>query len=116
MTSKAKRKVDETKEDIEETLRVMRNFKTDLFDINNYMPLSGTLFYDAMSEEEISAIDWRKAGPKSNENYFSKHLSPEELGRYRQEAYDIAESRRKKTMVRLGARAVADAVTGIFKK
>jgi anaerobic magnesium-protoporphyrin IX monomethyl ester cyclase len=106
---------DEGKEDIEATLKLMKKLKTDIFDVNSYIPLPGTPLYDSMSEEEKKNIDWRKVGMKSFENYFSKRMSPDDLQRYRVEAYEIANNLRKKTIVRLGARAIFRSLTGMFK-
>jgi anaerobic magnesium-protoporphyrin IX monomethyl ester cyclase len=97
---------DEEKEDIEATLKLMRHFKTDFFDINSYMPLPGTPLYDAMEEDDRKKIDWRKVGLKSFENYFSKHLSREELNGYRNEAYEISNKLRRRNIPRLALRRI----------
>ncbi len=102
---------DETREDIEKTLDVMRRFKTDFFDVNSYLPLPGTPFYDAMSDEEKNSIDWAKTGYKSFSNYFSKHMSREELGKYRNEAYKIANKVRKKSIARMAVRKTFSLIT-----
>ena len=106
----------EDKEDIEQTLALMKEFKTDFLDVNSYMPLAGTTLYEAMSEEEKRGIDWGKVGMKSYDNFFSKHLTPEELRRYRDEAYEIAASVQRKTIPRLGARMVVDMMTKPFRR
>jgi anaerobic magnesium-protoporphyrin IX monomethyl ester cyclase len=107
---------DESKEDIEETLKVMKNFKTDFFDVNSYMPIAGTPLYDSMSEEDKKNIDWRKVGMKSFNNYFSKRMSPDDLQKYRLQAYEIANNARKKTIVRLGGRMVSQSIASTLKK
>ena len=84
---------DETKEEIEETLSLMKRIKTDLFDVNSFTPLPGTPLYDSMTEEEKN-IDWRKVGKKSLNNYFSKTMPREEFDAYLFEAYEIAARRR----------------------
>jgi len=93
----------ETKEDIEETLKLMRKVKTDILDINSYVPLPGTRLYDSMSEEDKKNIDWQKVAFKSFDNYFSKSISHDDLRRYTFEAYEIANNVRKQTLVRFGA-------------
>lgn len=107
---------DEEKADIEATLELMRQFKTDFYDVNSYMPLPGTPLYDAMSEEEKLGIDWRKIGLKSFDNYFSKHMTREELNSYRDEAYRIADSLHLKSIARLGAKRLVNSITGLFKR
>ena len=107
---------DEEKSDIEATLELMRHFKTDFYDVNSYMPLPGTPLYDNMSEEDKSNIDWRKTGSKSFDNYFSKHMTREELNSYREEAYNIANNLRLKSIARLGAKRLINSLTGIIKK
>jgi anaerobic magnesium-protoporphyrin IX monomethyl ester cyclase len=107
---------DETKEDIEETLHIMTHFKTDFFDVNSYMPLPGTPYYDALSEEERKAINWPKTGLKSFDNYFSKHMSREELGVYRDKAYKIANRRRIRSILRLGLKKVFNPISRIFSR
>jgi anaerobic magnesium-protoporphyrin IX monomethyl ester cyclase len=107
---------DEEKEDIEETLKIMKNFKTDFYDVNSYLPLPGTPFYDAMSKEEKAAVDWRKVGIKSFANYFSKHMTKEELERYQSEAYRITNSLRKRSILRLGSKMAVRSMGRSLKK
>ncbi|MFC2069593.1 B12-binding domain-containing radical SAM protein [Chloroflexota bacterium] len=107
---------DEKKEDVEETLRLLKNFKTDFLDVNIYTPLAGSPLYDALSKEEKENIDWHKVAYKSFNNYFSKNLSREEFQKYQAEAYKIADNLRKKSMLRLGARMLFHSVTRKFKR
>ncbi len=107
---------DEGKEDMEATLKLMKKIKTDIFDVNSYIPLPGTPSYDAMSEEDKKNIDWRKVGYKSFNNYFSKSILHDDFKRYRSEAYEIANNVRKKTIVRFGARMFFHFVARMFKK
>ena len=94
---------EEKKEDIEETLKLMKKVKTDILDVNSYVPLPGTRLYDSMSEEEKKNIDWRKVAFKSFDNYFSKNISRDDFRRYVSEAYEIANNVRRETLVRFGA-------------
>jgi len=107
---------DEGKEDMEKTLKLMKKIKTDIFDVNSYIPLPGTPLYDAMSEEDKKNIDWRKVGYKSFDNYFSKSILHDDFKRYRSEAYEIANNVRRKTIVRFGARMFFHFVARMFKK
>ena len=106
---------DETKEDVEETLNIIRHIKTDFLSVNSYTPLPGTTLYDLMSEEEKKSIDWSKTDLKSFNNYFSKHISRDELGKYRGEAYQIANRVRKKSIARLAFKKALNLIPGIFK-
>jgi anaerobic magnesium-protoporphyrin IX monomethyl ester cyclase len=106
---------DEEKEDIEKTIEVMRRIKTDFFDVNNYIPLPGTPLYDAMSVEEKQAINWQKIGYKSAEGFFSKRLTREELHEYQSEARDIADSLRRRSIVRLAVKMAANSVARVFR-
>jgi radical SAM superfamily enzyme YgiQ (UPF0313 family) len=106
----------ETKEDIEETLKVMKTFKTDFFDINSYMPLPGSLLGDLVSEEDRRKIDWGKVAYKSFDNYFSKAMSQDDFRRYQIKAYQIADSVRRKSIIRLGIRTFSHSVARKFKK
>ncbi len=107
---------DETTEDIEATLSLMRVIKTDQYDVNSFIPLPGTVIWDAMSDGERQAIDWLKVGYKSYDNYFSKRLTREEFAACRREAYRIADKVLRRTIVRLGARALVRPVAGIFRR
>jgi radical SAM superfamily enzyme YgiQ (UPF0313 family) len=107
---------DESKEDIEETLKLMKTVKTDLLDVNSFIPLPGTRLYDSMSEEDKKNIDWRKAGYKSLDSYFSKSMSHDDFKKYRSEAYKIANNVRGKTVVRLGAKMFLSSIAKMFKK
>jgi anaerobic magnesium-protoporphyrin IX monomethyl ester cyclase len=95
---------DEGKEDIEETLKLMKKVKTDIYDINNYIPLPGTLLYDSMSEGDKKNIDWRKVGYKSFDSCFSESISTDDFRRCRSEAYKIANNVRNKAIIRFGAK------------
>ncbi len=106
----------EEKEDIEQTLELLQNFRTDFLDVNTYTPLAGTTLYDDLSEEEKKNINWRKVAYKSYSNYFSKNLTREEFQKYQAEAYKIADRLRKKSMLCLGARMLAHSVTSKFKR
>lgn len=90
---------DERKEDIEDTLRMMRSTRTDIFDVNNYVPLPGGRLYEASGEDEKN-IDWSKVGFKSFSNHFSKHVSRDDLNAYLREAYQIADTLRRDTVLR----------------
>jgi anaerobic magnesium-protoporphyrin IX monomethyl ester cyclase len=107
---------DEDKEDMAETLQLMKTVKADIFDVNSYIPLPGTPLYEALSEEDKANIDWRKVAYKSFDNYFSKRMSYDDFKRYRSEAYQIADTVRRKTVVRFAVRMVFDFIAGIFKR
>lgn len=81
----------EKKQDIEQTLKLMRKLKTDIFDINCYVPLPGTPFYDLLTAVEKKNIDWRKAAYKSYHNHFTNNISQEDLRHLVDEAFTIAE-------------------------
>jgi len=94
----------EGKEDIEKTIRVMRELNTDFFDVHTFIPLAGTPLYDSLSQEERDSIDWNRVGYKSWETCFTNNMSLEDLNNYKRQAYDIADKQRKKSLVRLGSR------------
>ncbi|MFH1646964.1 MAG: radical SAM protein [Chloroflexota bacterium] len=106
----------ESKEDVEETLETMKSIKTDLFDINSYIPLPGTPLYDAMSEEEQKNIDWRKVGLKSFDNYFSREMTHDELKAYLTRAYETANKVRNRALVRLGVKLFFKSVVKKLKR
>jgi len=95
---------DENKDDADQTLNLMKKIKTDIFDINGYIPLPGTSLYDSMDEVDRQNIDWYKVGYKSFDNYFSKLMTPGEMNDYRDAAYRIARNTQIKTAIRLGPR------------
>jgi len=107
---------DEGKEDMEQTLKLMKKVKTDIFDVNSYIPLAGTSLYDSMNEEDKKNIDWRKVGYKSFDNHFSKSMSHGEFKRCLLEAYKIANNVRNKTLIRFGVRMPFHFVARKFKK
>jgi anaerobic magnesium-protoporphyrin IX monomethyl ester cyclase len=107
---------DDDKEDVEETLKIMRKFKTEFFDVNSYMPLPGSPLYDAMSDEEKRSVDWRKVAYKSFDNYFSKKISPEDFRRYLTEAYKIADNKRRKSLVRLAVGMSSYTLSRVFRR
>jgi radical SAM superfamily enzyme YgiQ (UPF0313 family) len=90
---------DESKEDMDATLKVMKSIKTDIFDISSFVPLPGGRLFDTLTEEEKN-IDWSKVGFKSFNNYFSRRVSHEELKAFLSDAFQIADDLRKKTYLR----------------
>ena len=91
---------DESKEDMEETLKLMQNIKTDIFDVNSYVPLPGSPLWNAMDEKDKNAIDWRKSAYKSFENYFSKSVSRADLRMCLSKAYEIANNVQTQTLAK----------------
>jgi anaerobic magnesium-protoporphyrin IX monomethyl ester cyclase len=106
----------EEKEDIEETIRVMKEFKTDFYDVNTFTPLAGTPYYDSLSPEERNSIDWNRVGYKSWENHFNKNLTLKEFNNYQSQAYKIANNLRKRSLVRLGFKIIFRLLAKMFKK
>jgi anaerobic magnesium-protoporphyrin IX monomethyl ester cyclase len=94
---------DETEEDMQETLKIMREIHTDSFDVNNYTPLPGTPLYDALSDDEKDKIDYLKLGLKSYRNFFSKRVSRETLNKYLSDAHAIEDEVFKSTLARYKA-------------
>jgi radical SAM superfamily enzyme YgiQ (UPF0313 family) len=107
---------DEGREEMEATLKLMKRVRTEIIDVNSFIPLPGAPLYDRMSKEEQRSIDSRKVGLKSFDNYFSRRMSHEEFKSYLSEAYKIANSRRKRTMVRFGLERLFGPVSGAFKR
>jgi len=92
----------ETRQDLESTLSLMESLAADIFDINNYIPLPGTAFYDDMSAEQKENIDWGSVGYKSFDNYFTPHMSHEMLNQYLKQAYKIAGRKMKLFQEKMG--------------
>jgi anaerobic magnesium-protoporphyrin IX monomethyl ester cyclase len=84
---------DETYQDIENTLDLMKKLRVDLFDVNSYVPLPGTVLYEKMTDMEKKNINWKDTAFKSFDNCFNKHVSRDDLTKYITEAYSIAEAR-----------------------
>ena len=93
---------DENKEDMEGTLKLMETIKTDIFDVNSYVPLPGSPLWDSMNANDKKNIDWRKTAYKSFDNYFSKKVTHDDLKKYLSQAYEIADKVQKKTISRFG--------------
>ena len=91
---------EETPEDASNTLELMKLVKTEIFDINSFIPLPGTCAWDEMELDDRANIDWLKVGYKSFDNYFSRKMPKEEFQGYLRNAYRIAESTRRKTIIR----------------
>ncbi|MGP8080741.1 MAG: B12-binding domain-containing radical SAM protein [Dehalococcoidales bacterium] len=107
---------DETKEDIEKTLKLMKTFKTDFFDVNIYTPLPGSPLGDSVSEEEMRKIDWAKVAYKSFSNYFSQAMSEEDFRKNQLKAYQIADNVRRRSIIRMGIKKVSSSMVKKFKK
>lgn len=90
---------EEEKQDIEDTLSLMKKIRTNIWDVNCYVPLPGTALYNG------EKVDWRKAGYKSYGNYFTNKITLEELQEYLAAAYQIAENTQMKFQKRGGWKA-----------
>jgi len=107
---------DETKEDIETTLNLMRHLKTGIFDVSSFIPLPGTPAWETIPEADKKDIDWRKVSYKSFDNYFLKNVSGEDFRKYMSEAYKIAGKAQRRTVIRLGLLMLKDSIKGLFNK
>jgi anaerobic magnesium-protoporphyrin IX monomethyl ester cyclase len=97
---------DESEEDMQETIKVMKMVTTDILDVSSFVPLPGGRLYDSLSDEE-KAIDWSRVGFKSFDNYFSRRVSRATLLRNLKEAFQIADDLRRKTYLRHKASVAA---------
>ena len=91
---------DETKEDVEATLRLMSQVKTDIFDVNSFVPLPGSRLYDDYDGRRKRPCRLADDGYKSLDNHFSRHIAASDLRAYLREAYRIADEARQKTLLR----------------
>jgi len=106
----------ETREEMEATLRLMKKVKTDIFDVNSFVPLPGALLYDSMSEEDRARIDWGKVAMKSFDNYVYSNASSDDFKRYLTEAYEITNKLHRKTLLRYIARMPLNYLGKVFGK
>jgi radical SAM superfamily enzyme YgiQ (UPF0313 family) len=107
---------DETKEDVEDTISLMKQFKTEVFDVNIYVPVPGSRLYDSLTDEERGRIDWRKAAYKSLDNNFTRNIPAADFARYQSQAYSIADGIRRRSIMRIGFKKLGELVTGPFHK
>jgi radical SAM superfamily enzyme YgiQ (UPF0313 family) len=107
---------DERQEDMKQTLRFMRKIQVDLIDVNSYVPLPGSQFYDLMSEKEKKNIDWQTVAYKSIGINFSKSISPDDFTRYQYRAFKIANRIRRRSLIRIGARMFFSSIARKLKK
>ncbi len=106
----------ETREEMEATLELMKKVKNDVFDVNSFVPLPGSLLYDSMSEEDRAKVDWGKVAMKSFNNYIFSDVSSDDFKLYLTEAYKIADKLHRKTMLRYLARMPFNYLGRVFKK
>jgi len=106
----------EMKDDLDKTLSLMRKLEVDLFDVNSYVPLPGTPFYDLLDEERKRNIDWSRAAFKSLENYFDEAISEVELKHAVIEGYRIAAKKRKRFIVRFLWKRIRKNINKWFNK
>ena len=88
---------DENYEDIEQTIKLIKEIKPSFYSISIIVPLPGTAVYDIMKEEKlILSDDWEKfVYIGETPTWRTRHFSPEELIRLQKHAM-------KKTYFRLG--------------
>jgi anaerobic magnesium-protoporphyrin IX monomethyl ester cyclase len=102
----------ETESDIRETLDMMKALDADVYDVNCYVPLPGTPLFDAMSEEEKAAIDWRRLAYKSLGDRSTRDIGSDRLNSLVLEAYGIAEDARKVLHARIASAKAAAPKSG----
>ena len=107
---------DETREDIEATLDLIRSVKMEFLDINSFIPLPGTPIWDTMTDAEKASIDWLKVGYKSYDNYFSRTISRGDFNNYLTRAYEISSSVSKKGLVRVVSNTAMRNLKNLMKK
>jgi radical SAM superfamily enzyme YgiQ (UPF0313 family) len=83
----------ETCQDMEYTLDLMKKLRVDIFDVNSYVPLPGTALYEKMTDIEKKNINWKDTAFKSFDNCFNKNVSKDKLVKYITDAYSIAEAK-----------------------
>lgn len=106
----------ETKEEMEATLRLIKRVKTDIFDVNSFVPLPGAPLYDSMTEEDKAKIDWGKMAMKSFDNYIFSNVSSDDFKRYLTEAYEITNKLHTKTLIRYITRMPFNYLGRVFRK
>lgn len=106
----------ETREEMEATLRLMKEVKTDIFDVNSFVPLPGSPLYDSLTEQDKAKVDWGKMAYKSFDNYVFSNVSSDDFKRYLTEAYEIANKLHRKTLMRYIARVPIDYLGRVFRK
>jgi radical SAM superfamily enzyme YgiQ (UPF0313 family) len=98
----------ETDQDIEATLRLMRVAAVDLFDVNCYVPLPGTVLFDGLSAAQRDGIDWRRLAYKTIEGQFTTDVPAAEMRRLTAEAHNIAARRRRSFLFRIAWRKLRE--------
>jgi anaerobic magnesium-protoporphyrin IX monomethyl ester cyclase len=96
----------ETRDDLAQTVSLMRRIKTDFFEVNSFTPMPGSRLYDPQDPRQ-SGIDWLRVSFKSYDTCFSNTISPEHLKACLSEARDIADGVLKATVSRFSAAHVA---------
>lgn len=106
----------ETRRDIEETLRLMRNVQMDLFDVNCYVPLPGTPLFDKLSDDERGRIDWRRIAYKALDGHFTKEVPAHEMETLTASAHRIALRSRNMFLARMLFRRAKEKVSSFLNR
>jgi radical SAM superfamily enzyme YgiQ (UPF0313 family) len=104
----------ETAADIRETLRFLKRLPFDVLDVNNYVPLPGTPYYEALSNAQRARIDWDRLAYKTLVGNPSADVSPAEMAQLTEAAHTLAAQRRRRMLWRLAGKATRKVVSNVF--
>jgi radical SAM superfamily enzyme YgiQ (UPF0313 family) len=92
----------ESAKSLNSTMSLMKRIEADMFDVNCFVPLPGSDWYEEMSPVRRGEIDWLKSCYKGGYPYLFEKENKTELNKYVDEIYQIADDRLRETMARAG--------------
>jgi radical SAM superfamily enzyme YgiQ (UPF0313 family) len=82
------------------TIQMMKKIPADAFDVNCFVPLPGTEWYDKIPEEVRQKVDWLDVGYKSGRPFLFQAEGKENLFPYIDRINEIADQRLRKTIAK----------------
>jgi radical SAM superfamily enzyme YgiQ (UPF0313 family) len=88
----------ETEQSLKNTIQLMKEVEADAFDINCYVPLPGSDWYEQIPDHIKKELNWLEIGYKSNNPFLFKIEGKHDLLKYIEEINKIADRRLMKTI------------------
>jgi radical SAM superfamily enzyme YgiQ (UPF0313 family) len=100
----------ETEQSLKNTIGMMKRIPADAFDVNCYVPLPGSDWYDQSPENIKQNINWVDIGYKGSNPILFEIEGKGDLFKYIHKINKIADQRLRKTIIKM----IFKKITGLF--
>lgn len=104
----------ETEQSLEKTIQMMKMIRADAFDINCYVPLPGSDWYDQTPEEIKKKISWLEIGYKGSHPLLFEVEKKHNLTKYIEKINKISDQRLMKTIAKVALKKLLSPFFNLF--